>query len=1096
MLQLGRAVVVPAATCWLRGRRERRERAAPLTELLHQRITDEFSRRRAEREIEAVVDEVAARLQPLIATRFAGLTAPETNAALAAVADTFTETDLSDDAVFGADVDPARLAGALRAADPDRADRAGLSADARRLYDVALDDCCRCLVQLVTQVTPFSARAEVELLARTTGLAGRLDGLADQVRQVLDRLPVNTSDTPAGVDQDEEFLRRYLTRVADKLDDLELFGVDVRRFRPRTTLSVAYISLAVTADRRTARRHPVRWDPGALRHAQLTQAASVRVEQALGERGRTLVRGEAGAGKSTLLRWLAVTAARSGFTGALADWNGRVPFLVKLRSHAGRSLPRPEQFLTGVADPIVALMPAGWVHRQFAAGRVMLLVDGVDELPDDERRNVRSWLRDLLGAYPGQRVVVTSRPAAAAARWLDGEGFGSAALERMTPPDVRALVRHWHEATRDAGSLPCPAEELPRYESALLARLDGSPHLQQLAASPLLCAMLCALNLDRDTHLPPDRMGIYQATVDMLLDRRDTERGVPVALPGLTARDRLQLLQDVAWRLSINTRSELPATEAAAGLGQRLAGMPRLDAAPEAVLDHLVQRSGVVRSPVPGRIDFVHRTFQEYLTAREIAEQGHIGFLVGQAHLDSWREVVVMTAGHANLPLRSELIKCVLDRAGREPRHQRTLTLLAAACLETLPGLDPPELLTRLRTALARLLPPRGRAEVRSLAAVGESLLDQLPTGLAGLSEGRAAATVRTAALVNGPRALDVLSRYAADPRRAVQRELAQAWEYFDPDEYVDRVLGDAPLDNGAIEIRRAGLLPAARRLAQARSISVNLAEPVALECLTQVPTLTEVFLQNGWHGHLATLAACEDLRSLMMWATPTCELDQSQLTAVSRLAALRSLQLVPFDNRFTDLTPLAALVDLSWLSITAAGVDLTPVVELPSLQYLYLNRCQDVQYERLRDCKNLSVFGLLDVQTVPGGLAGLVDVTPQVGGMFFNACDWIDDLTPLVGLPELRSLYLYRTPRLDFGTLAALPDLVLLTLGQQPTVDLTALTALPHLRTLTLTAVDTPVDLAPLAQWPGLRLVVHLDREQATVNAELVGPNVRIRRE
>jgi predicted NACHT family NTPase len=69
-----------------------------------------------------------------------------------------------------------------------------------------------------------------------------------------------------------------------------------------------------------------------------------------------------------------------------------------------------------VADTIVGTMPPGWVHRQLAEGRGLLLVDGVDELQTDRRPTVRTWLEDLLDTYPESLVVVTSRPPASSVR--------------------------------------------------------------------------------------------------------------------------------------------------------------------------------------------------------------------------------------------------------------------------------------------------------------------------------------------------------------------------------------------------------------------------------------------------------------------------------------------------------------------------------------------------------------------------------------------------------------------------------------------------------------------------------------------------------
>ena len=141
---------------------------------------------------------------------------------------------------------------------------------------------------------------------------------------------------------------------------------------------------------------------------QDAEPASVRVEAALGRTRRMLVLGEAGSGKTTLLSWLAITAARRGFAGDLADWNDLVPFLIRLRSYAGRDLPKLEEFLDGTAGPLTGHMPLAWVDRQFRAGRTLLMVDGVDELAASERRKVRDWLRPLLHAYPSMHVVITS----------------------------------------------------------------------------------------------------------------------------------------------------------------------------------------------------------------------------------------------------------------------------------------------------------------------------------------------------------------------------------------------------------------------------------------------------------------------------------------------------------------------------------------------------------------------------------------------------------------------------------------------------------------------------------------------------------------
>ena len=141
-------------------------------------------------------------------------------------------------------------------------------------------------------------------------------------------------------------------------------------------------------------------------------------------------------------------------------------------------------------------------------------------------------------------------------------------------------------------SLPCAPEDLDEYEGALLARFESSPHLQMLASTPLLAAMLCALNLDRSKQLPRNRMGLYAAALELLLERRDAERGIAAEVV-LEPEQKVRVLQDLAGQLAAWGRSELSRATALKRVGEKIRTMPRMDASAEAVLDHLLQRSGV-----------------------------------------------------------------------------------------------------------------------------------------------------------------------------------------------------------------------------------------------------------------------------------------------------------------------------------------------------------------------------------------------------------------------------------------------------------------------------------------------------------------------
>ncbi|MEV8443964.1 NACHT domain-containing protein [Actinosynnema sp. NPDC051121] len=906
-----------AAKSWLERRRKSRDRTASLASLAAQELSSRRHRDRLDHLIAGIGHQVGDQLEPLLTAKFGSLPAGEVSAAMDAVVDALDELDLSDEALLAADADPELLARRVRAT---LARDAGLSEQATRLYEIALDQACRYLVQVIRHLPAFQPRVLAEVLGRASQQTALLE-------DVLSRLPRTSLHAPTGTDTDEEFRDEYLRYVGNTLDRLELLGLTMRH-RPKLALSVAYLSLSVTdQDRRGSRSEFDRWFGADVDHGH----GSLRVEAAIGNADRTLVRGEAGSGKTTLLDWLAVTAAREAFTDRLASWNGLVPLVVRLRRYADSPLPRPEQFLDHAAGWLAGLMPTGWVHRVLRAGQGLVLVDGVDEVPAGKRRLVRDWLRELVTAFPRARVVVTSRPAAADQRWLHDEGFGSVLLERMSPADVRVFLQRWHEAARDAESLPCAPEDLPVAERRLLRQLDNRPHLRALAASPLLCAMLCALNLGRTSELPQSRMELYQAALTMLLDLRDAERQIAGMLSGI---EKTVLLRDLAWRLIQAGRSELPLDRAISFVSLKLASMPTVDSSPEVVLAHLLERSGVLREPVAGRVDFVHRTFQEYLAASEATEQEHIETLARNAHLDTWRETVVMACGHGKRSQTRALLTAILDRADAEPRRARRLRLLAAACLETVTDVDA-EVHQRIdQVTRDHLVPPRSVKETRSLASIGHRLLRYLPETLDGLSEAAAAATTRAVALTGGADAIPRLARYAQDPNPAVQREVAQAWEYFDPERYAQEVLADAPLHDGYLRVTAARLLKHLVLLRNLSWTSVYLrgATPDRFAVLRGVPHLKQL-VQDDVTGEvdLSTLAEHSGLEQLFIDGSHS----YLNLRSLERLPALRALEL----GALTELDALERLEGLDYLAVQLPDRETTlaPLRQLPALRTLCL---------------------------------------------------------------------------------------------------------------------------------------------------------------
>ncbi|MGV9308028.1 NACHT domain-containing protein [Nonomuraea sp. NPDC003727] len=1065
VIAAGKAIAERAVREWLSARGAREQRAAELKELVQSAFRDRILRRRFDNQVEGIALAVEDRLRALVEQEFRGLEDHDRAAVLMEVVDGLRRADLSDAAVLGADGDAVRLAERVRAALPPP--RLGEAQD--RLYEVLLAESLECLVRMIQQLPQFLPRAAAETLSR-------LSGLAEQVERLLARMPVRTLEAPEGRQDDAAFERRYLDHVSRVLDQVELFGVRVESFRPRTSLSVAYISLSVsTAEPGKAAAPP---PLASLTGRHEPDPATLRIEAALGRSRLTLLRGEAGSGKSTLLRWLAVTAARGAFSGELAGWNGCVPLMVKLRSHADGRLPGPDAVLDDVAQEIAGLAPRAWAERVLLSGRGLLLVDGVDELLVRHRPAVRQWLSRMLAAYPGTRVVVTSRPAAAEGRWLADEGFAACQLEPMTPGDLRELVRQWHLAMRDCPSLPCEPDELDGYEGALLARLESNAHLRVLATTPLLAGMLCALNLDRRKQLPRSRMGLYDAVLGMLLERRDAERGITDDIV-LDPEQKVWILRDLAWRLVSMGRSELSKATALKRVGQRLGSMTRMPYRAEEVVEHLLRRSGVLREPVPGRIDFAHKTVQEYLAAGQLADDEDVEAAVERAHLDQWREVVIMAAGHATGRLRHELLAGLLDRAAREPRHARRLRLLVASCLETIQEI-PVELRDRVEECLAAVIPPRNEDEARMLAAAGEEILRRLPRPLEGVPDRAAAMAVRTAWLVNGPASLDLLAAYAPDGRDCVNEALQEGWRFYDPEEYARRVLALAPrLWLGVIgdpwllpglrhldvqdsllitaPVTDLGFLDGLRELRSLQLYELGTAE---LDPLRRLPLLESLFLffEGLPAVDFGAFPELGSLRELSLWGTVSAD----GLGFLDRFAGLRKLGLEVPDG---GLSSLSRALEALALDCRGQAFDPRSLAGVTGLTTLLIEGAADIAgsvAEIAALFPGLQQLGLTGTAG-PAGLDALERLPLswlELGGPWVTDLDWLPD-----GPSDLTVLRLIGTAVADLRPLAGTDRLTLLYLERCDQVkDLSPLARLTGLETLHLRDMPDTLDLAPLA--------------------------------
>ncbi|MDZ7359611.1 MAG: DUF1566 domain-containing protein [candidate division KSB1 bacterium] len=707
------------------------------------------------------------------------------------------------------------------------------------------------------------------------------------------------------------FETEYRLAVARKLDQVELFGVDVSTPSRRHQLSVAYISLSASG-KLPSRRIPPSAIPDAKSDIsrmvetgtdQQVDAGEERisktVDDVLAGADRLMIRGLAGSGKTTLVKWVAVQCAAQKLKNGLADLNHRIPFVIFLRQCVNSGLPAPENFVRHLVPLIADKMPGGWVHQILESGRAVVMIDGVDEVPQLERHTVYQWIKELGDTYEKAKFLVTTRPTAVNEGWLAREGFAEFELEPMDLTNIYKFLEHWHLAVREELQSDQEKSEIDGLESSLREFIKQNRPIRNLATNPLLCATICALHRDRKKQIPAERLRLYDACCEMLLERRGKEQQLSVDLqyaPTLSYSQKLVLLQDLAYYMIRNEASVVSFEEAEGRFAKKIMNFGKDEAKFTAaeIREFLVERSGLLRVPIETKIDFVHRTFQEFLGAKAAVDENDLGLLIKNATNDQWREVIILAVGHAPRQIRKELISKLLERGDREQAHRHQLHFLAVACLETAIDVDA-ALREQVNQRVAKLIPPKNFDEAKAIALTGD-LAAPLLVYKENLDEEAAVACVQALKLINSDTARGILRSYGNDSRRAVVRAIAK----------------DA-LDD---ELFRREVLFAIRDL----FLHVPVRDFIRLENLQQLGE----FPQIRFTSHL-DLGGCDLLKDLSGLPPQLPELTTLSLRGCTGLNELSGLPMMP-KLRSLNLCRCTGLEDLSGLTVLAQNASVKPI--------------------------------------------------------------------------------------------------------------------------------------------------------------------------
>ncbi len=555
---------------------------------------------------------------------------------------------------------------------------------------------------------PDELRAEVERLTARWAARGFDDGFAEvesfEVRcaEEHDLIAAHRAGDRDAILAVEE--RSHRRRTLDGYGAIEIRGLQMSE-RVHQPLSVAYVPLHLEDP---SQAEVIAGADG----IEMRHVPRLPVPQVLAKHERLLIVGGPGSGKTTLVAYLASRAAAGQF-GEETGWPSEpVPFVVTVRS---LKEPRLDEKtiaeLSGVREELV--------QNALRNRRALILIDGLDEAAPDDIARLRTSLECFAQENPGNRIVVTSRPAALAEDPQESlPTFAATRLLSMSRAEIDEFIEKWCLAAEISVQKDRVAAEQDASRAAedLKARLRASRPVEKLARTPLLATILCVVHRFLGQRIPERRAALYEACTNVLLyewDRAKFPKGAAVGQ--LDAAEKRILLGGLAAWMHERRIAEAGVGDVVSQFAERLPSMARSSEDAVAIVEEIRDRSGLLVERRPDVFGFSHLSFQEYLTAVETVRLAGYDALAAR-HFDPWwHEVIALTAGLPGAD-GARLVERLLDADGSEVS---TGTLLAASCLETAIELST-ELREKVEDRLSALVPPQDRRSISQLIEYGD----------------------------------------------------------------------------------------------------------------------------------------------------------------------------------------------------------------------------------------------------------------------------------------------------------------------------------------------------------------------------------------
>ncbi len=292
--------------------------------------------------------------------------------------------------------------------------------------------------------------------------------------------------------------------------------------------------------------------------------------------------------------------------------------------------------------------PEEMTNAALNSGKLLILLDGLDEVPRTNVANAISKIGDFVDQYSQNRFIASCRTA----EYKGGlTRFTEVEMAEFDDTQIEAYIKNWFDSTPDQYRRQLDKEMETAKQCWKTLNAQEHRATKELARNPLLLTLLCMV-YDISQSFSRNRASLYENALNIFLKEWAAEKRVNRGTSidqYLDIPDEIRMLSEIAEKnfkadRLFFSKSELITQIQEFGTGN--ANTRETFNAPK-ILETILVDQGLFVEQVRGSYSFSHLTFQEYLTANYIIGDAQSIQRLAMEHLhnEQWREVFLLTAG-------------------------------------------------------------------------------------------------------------------------------------------------------------------------------------------------------------------------------------------------------------------------------------------------------------------------------------------------------------------------------------------------------------------------------------------------------------------